>query len=99
MDGSTLALYRRALAIRREHPALGDGELSWLPAPAGALAFAREPGFICIVNMSADAPVPLPRGAAALLASGALSDGRGVPRDTAVWITTAREEASANRDH
>lgn len=99
VDGSTLELYRRALAIRREHPALGDGELSWLPAPAGALAFAREPGFICIVNMSADAPVPLPRGAAALLASGALADGRGVPRDTAVWITTARKQASANRDH
>ncbi|MFZ0383636.1 MAG: DUF3459 domain-containing protein, partial [Solirubrobacteraceae bacterium] len=88
-------LYRRALAIRREHPALGDGELNWLPAPAGALAFAREPGFACIVNMSAADPVPLPRDAVRLVASGALSDGHGVPRDTAVWLTTrAREETT-----
>ena len=94
-DTSTLSLYRRALAIRREHPALGDGELNWLPAPAGALAFAREPGFACIVNMSAADPVPLPRDAVPLVASGALSDGHGVPRDTAVWLTTrAREETT-----
>jgi alpha-glucosidase len=94
-DGSTLGLYRRALAIRREHPALGDGELNWLPAPAGALAFTREPGFACIVNFSAADPVPLPRSAVPLLASRVLSDGHGVPCDTAVWLATrAREETT-----
>jgi alpha-glucosidase len=90
-EGSTLELYRHALAIRREHPALGDGQLSWLPAPAGALAFSRDPGFGCIVNMSAD-PVAIPAGAQPLIASGALSDGRRVPGDTTVWFTTLREE-------
>lgn len=32
---SMLALYRRALDLRRTHPALGDGSLRWLPAPHG----------------------------------------------------------------
>jgi alpha-glucosidase len=88
-ESSTLELYRRALTVRREDPALGDGELSWLPAPAGTLAFAREPGFTCIVNMSADA-VTLPPDARVLIASGPLTDHHRVPRDTTVWLTTAR---------
>ena len=86
---SMLELYRRALALRREHPALGDGELGWRPAPAGALAFAREPGFACIVNMSAD-EVSVPAGARLLIASAPLTgDGR-VPPDTTVWLSTAQ---------
>ncbi|MEU5879517.1 glycoside hydrolase family 13 protein [Spirillospora sp. NPDC047279] len=40
---SMLALYRAALRIRREHPALGDGALRWLVGPPGTLVFAREP--------------------------------------------------------
>jgi alpha-glucosidase len=85
-DGrSTLELYRSALAVRRAHPALGDGSLRWLPAPAGALAFARDPGFACIVNLSAG-PVALPGGAKTLISSGPLTvDGR-VPADTAAWL-------------
>ena len=86
---STLELYRRALALRHEHPALGDGELTWRPAPAGALAFARAPGFVCIVNMSAG-PIPLPPDAQRLLiASGLLTDDRRIPDDTAVWLAPA----------
>jgi alpha-glucosidase len=83
--GSMLELYRSALRIRRTQPALGDGALRWLDAPDGALAFARDPGFICVVNLSRD-PVPEPERAQALLSSGALtSDGR-VPRDTTAWF-------------
>jgi alpha-glucosidase len=85
VEGSMLELYRRALRLRRSEPALGDGTLEWLDAPAGALAFAREPGFACIVNVSAD-PVKPPAGAGILLASGPLArDGR-VPADTAIWL-------------
>ena len=51
------------------HPALGDGTLRWLDAPDGALAFARDPGFACVVNMSAE-PWRRPRGADLLLCSG-----------------------------
>ncbi len=81
--GSMLHLYRAALALRREQPALGDGPLTWLDAPEGALAFAREPGFSLLLNVSAE-PVELPAGEV-LLASGPLADGR-LPAETAVWI-------------
>jgi alpha-glucosidase len=84
-EDSTLELYRRALRVRREHPALGDGTLTWVDAPAGALAFARDPGFLCIVNISAD-PVALPPGAKPLLVSGPLTRERRLPGDTAAWL-------------
>ncbi|MEU8092207.1 MULTISPECIES: glycoside hydrolase family 13 protein [Micromonospora] len=83
---SMLELYRAALALRRAEPALGDGTLAWLPAPEGVLAFAREPGFICLVNLG-DAAVPLPAHDELLLASGPLDDDR-LPPDTAVWLRT-----------
>jgi alpha-glucosidase len=81
---SMLELYRAALAVRRSHPALGDGSMSWADAPAGVLSFSREPGFLCVVNLSAE-PVASPEGTV-LLASGPLAgDGR-LPPDTAVWM-------------
>ncbi|WP_433423760.1 glycoside hydrolase family 13 protein [Microtetraspora malaysiensis] len=68
---STLSLYRSALRIRREHPALGDGAISWLDSPAGTLAFTRGGGFACLINMTAEwVEVERPLGAAGpLLAS------------------------------
>jgi alpha-glucosidase len=81
---SMLSLYREALSLRRTLPALGDGSLSWLSAPDGVLAFRREPGFACVVNLS-DTAVALPIEGELLLASAPLSDGR-VPPDTAVWL-------------
>ncbi|MFI5585695.1 glycoside hydrolase family 13 protein [Amycolatopsis sp. NPDC051758] len=82
--GSMLGLYRAALAVRREHPALGDGTLTWLPARDGVLSFTREPGFGCVVNLSAE-PCELPESTRVLLASAPLEDGR-VPVDVAVWL-------------
>ena len=82
-----LELYRRALAIRRREPALGDGTLRWLDAPDDALAFARDPRFVCIVNFGSD-PVPAPPGADLLLSSGDLGPGGEIPADTAAWFTT-----------
>ena len=86
-ERSMLELYRRALGLRRAHPALGDGTLKWLGAPAGALAFTRDPGFVCIVNLSGD-PVAVPHGAELLISSGPLTDDGRVPFDTSVWLTT-----------
>ena len=83
---STLTLYRRALAIRGTHPALGDGTLVWGDTyPGKVLYFTREPGFGCLVNLSGE-PAELPGGAEVLVASAPLVDGR-VPNDTAVWLT------------
>jgi alpha-glucosidase len=83
-SGSMLELYREALRIRRADPALGDGALHWLDAPAGVLAFARGDRFLCVVNLSA-APVGLPHHDRVLLQSGPLTDGD-LPPDTAVWL-------------
>ncbi|MBV9197606.1 MAG: glycoside hydrolase family 13 protein [Solirubrobacterales bacterium] len=84
-EGSMLELYRRALKIRRTHPALGDGTLTWLAVPTGALGFEREPGFACLANLSGE-PVPSPERATLLLASGPLTGDGQVPVDTAVWL-------------
>ncbi|GAQ53291.1 glycoside hydrolase family 13 protein [Streptomyces acidiscabies] len=83
---SMLELYRAALRIRREQPALGDGELTWLDdtVPAGVLAFRREPGFVCVVNLSGE-PHELPEHAEILLTSGPI-EGDALAPDQAVWL-------------
>ncbi|WP_326595138.1 glycoside hydrolase family 13 protein [Streptomyces sp. NBC_01803] len=83
-ENSMLELYRRALSVRHRHPALGEGTLEWLDAPADVLSFAREPGFVCVANLSAE-PCALPDHARVLLASRPLEDGL-LPPDTAVWL-------------
>lgn len=51
---STLELYRSALAVRREQPALGAGtEVEWLDGPEGTLVF-RSGSFVCTVNATAE---------------------------------------------
>ena len=81
---STLELDRSALRLRRELDALGEGGLRWLDSPAGVLAFHREPGFACVVNMSGS-PQPLPAHERILLASDEI-EGDHLPDDTAVWL-------------
>lgn len=85
--GSVLSLYRRALRIRREHPALGDGSMEWHRSDHGVLSFSRLPGFHCVVNVSG-APQPVPPGCDVLLASGPLAAGGMIPPDTSVWLST-----------
>jgi alpha-glucosidase len=80
-----LELYRTALRLRREHPALGDGTMTCLDAPGGVLAFRREPGFVCVVNLS-DEAYQLPDHTAILLTSGPIEDDRLAP-DQAAWLT------------
>ncbi|WP_181784294.1 alpha-amylase family glycosyl hydrolase, partial [Pseudonocardia pini] len=82
---SMLNLYRAALRLRRADRALGDGPLTWLDVPAGALGFVREPGFAMLLNVDA-APFALPEGAEVLLASGPLTDEGLLPQDTGVWL-------------
>ncbi|MGZ4247348.1 MAG: glycoside hydrolase family 13 protein [Solirubrobacteraceae bacterium] len=86
-ERSMLELYRRALAIRAREPALGDGRLRWLKGPEGALVFARDPRFVCVVNFDAD-PVAAPRGAELLLSSIDLERDGAVGADTTAWFRT-----------
>jgi alpha-glucosidase len=91
--GSTLELYRAALHIRRAHPALGDGGLTWdETAPEGVLSFTRSPGFRCLVNLS-EAAIPLPPGAEPLVTSAPLGEQRTLEPDAAVWLSTAPPHA------
>ena len=85
---SMLHLYRTALHLRRALPALGAGsgdDVQWLDLGDDVVAFSREPGFTCVVNVGGPA-VDLPDGEVTLT-SGPL-DGRRLPTDTAVWLTT-----------
>jgi alpha-glucosidase len=79
---SMLNLYRTALRIR--HEKLGDGTITWIPLGDEVLAFARESGLTCIVNLGTE-PVRLPEHQRICLASGAV-DGGLLPTDTAVWL-------------
>jgi alpha-glucosidase len=93
-EASTLALYRRALALRRR---LQSAEqLTWLPAGDAAdaaspnaasgpsvLAFERPGGWCAVMNFGPGA-VPLPAGEL-LLASGPVEGGV-VPPDTTAWL-------------
>ncbi|MEU5343744.1 glycoside hydrolase family 13 protein [Streptomyces sp. NPDC020766] len=83
-ETSMLELYRAALVLRRRHPALGDGDLTWLDAPDGVLALRREPGFVCVVNLSAE-PYRLPEHNSVLLTSGPVENNRLAP-DQAAWL-------------
>ncbi|SOD58892.1 alpha-glucosidase [Streptomyces zhaozhouensis] len=89
---STLELYRAALAVRREQPALGAGDgVEWLPAGEGVLAFRRvdaEGRAVLVVANTTDAPVALPEacaGARLLLASGPCRADGPLPADTTAW--------------
>ncbi|WP_433360235.1 glycoside hydrolase family 13 protein [Streptosporangium sp. CA-115845] len=84
---STLNLYRDALRIRRERRAFGDTPLAWLDSPEGTLAFTRDAGFTCTVNLTG-APVELPAPGRVLLASAEPVVQGGVAclaPDSAVW--------------
>jgi alpha-glucosidase len=86
---SMLSLYRRALRLRRDLPALGAGtgqDLRWLDRGTEVLAFSRQPGFTCVVNTGAGA-VPLPEGKVRV-ASDRMLDGAELPPETAVWLYT-----------
>jgi alpha-glucosidase len=91
-ENSTLNLYRAALRLRRDHPALGRSTpgrdaLRWFgPDDGGLLCFAREPGFVLAANLG-PAPVSLPTHREVLLASGPVADGS-LPPDTAAWLCT-----------
>ncbi|MGW4729651.1 glycoside hydrolase family 13 protein [Streptomyces shenzhenensis] len=91
VPGSTLELYRSALAVRRARPDLGAGEtVEWLRAPEGVLAFRRG-DFVCVANTTGE-PVTIPAYGRVLLASGEVPEADGearVPADTTVWWAIA----------
>ncbi|PRA82394.1 glycoside hydrolase family 13 protein [Microbacterium sp. MYb66] len=85
--GSTLALYKRLLAARREH-GFGTGSLVWEDAGPDAVAFRR--GDVHVVANLGTEPIELPANAVVMLQSQPF-EGAAIPVDTAVWYTTAAQ--------
>lgn len=81
--GSTLELYRSALALRRRH-FTADEEFDWLDLGDQVLAFRRGSGTMCVVNFG-DEPTPLPDGVVLLTSADLDADGR-LPADAAAWV-------------
>ncbi len=82
-ETSPLNLYRNALKIRKSHPGLGDGTITWLEVNNDVVAFSRPGGFVCYLNLG-DA-ITLPENAKVLVSSQPLP-GNTIPTDTAVWF-------------
>jgi alpha-glucosidase len=80
--GSTLDLYRTALAMRRAR-LVDEVGFELVDRGPNVLAFRRGDAFTCVVNMGGD-PVELPAGDV-LLASGPIS-GNELPPDTTIWV-------------
>ena len=79
---SMLALYRRAIALRRELARTGGG-LRWNAALDGVLDFTRpDSGLRCVTNVSG---APCPVTGEVLLASTPLRHGR-LEHDAAAWL-------------
>ncbi len=84
---STLALYRAALRLRREHAALGAGELTWVDLGPEVIAFTRGANLLCVTNVS-DRPVSLPGFEHVWLSSAPLEGGQ-LPADASAWLKLA----------
>ena len=84
--GSTLTMYRQALALRKLEEGLGDGPMTWIEAGKDVVAFSRPGNFACYINFGA--ALELPVGAKVLISSGPLA-GNTLPTDTAAWLRLA----------
>jgi alpha-glucosidase len=84
VEGSTLELYRAALAARTTH-LRNDETLEWLDLGDDVLAFRRGSGVVCVVNFGAT-PVTLPAGEV-IVASVDVTDG--LPTDATAWVGPA----------
>ncbi|KKK05366.1 glycoside hydrolase family 13 protein [Micromonospora sp. HK10] len=92
VPGSTLELYRTALRVRHEHPALaGTDGISWLETEPGVLAFRRTAGnteLTCVVNISGAAATIIGYGRPVVASAGLTErgDGHVLPVDAAAWF-------------
>jgi len=88
---SSLSLYKKSLALRHSHPALGgEGVITWIDAPAGLMHFTREPGLEVVVNTNDVAVEVSVSGTSLLLESSTgseIKDGRlAIAANTTVWL-------------
>ena len=83
---STLNLYRKALALRRELQDKSE-QMEWVGEKSDSVLHFRRPGgWEVVFNLSAEQGVEVPKGEV-LLASDALEGGK-LPVNTAIWLRT-----------
>jgi alpha-glucosidase len=82
LDGSTLELYRAAIARRKEWFE-ADEELTWLDLGADVLAFRRGNGKICALNYGA---TPAPLTAGRIVMSSVAGEGDVIAPESCAWI-------------
>lgn len=83
-EGSTLEIYRTALAARKKYQSTED--LTWIKTgDSEVLHFKRANGWHCIMNFGGT-PYKLPKGEV-LVSSGRLK-GNKAPQDTCVWVNS-----------
>jgi len=83
VEGSTLELYREALALRHDND-LGFGSVEWVTGLGEAVVAFRN-GDVIVVANTGSVPIELPTGTITL-ASGPVS-GSILPGDTTVWLS------------
>ena len=88
---SSLALYKKSLALRHSHPALGgEGLITWVDAPAGLMHFTREHGLEVVVNTTDSTFEIAVSGREIILESiegNHLADGRlAIAANTTIWL-------------
>ena len=81
--GSMLALYRRAMEIRRRTPGFATASLTWSRAPEGVLDFRRGEAVRCVVNLS-EGPIDVDPTWEVIVASEPVS--AQLPPDAAAWL-------------
>lgn len=84
---STLTLYQRALQMRRQFFHHAEPQVEWMDMGPGVLAFRRDSGFQCVLNMGHGAHT-LPKDAQIALSSDSTvpHNERIIRPDTAVWL-------------
>lgn len=82
--GSMLALYRAAIAVRRESHDLRSESLAWLDLGEQAIAFRRGDGTVVVANLGGT-PLALPPHRELILGSAPLAGGA-LPPDSTAWL-------------
>ena len=88
---SSLALYKKSLALRRSHPALGgEGLITWIDEAEGLMHFTREHGLEVVVNTTEKTVEVVVAGQEIILESvpgNQLADGRlAISANTTIWL-------------
>lgn len=85
-EGSMLSLYRKAIALRRQHLRADEG-ITLLDRGPDVLAFRRDSGIACFTNFGST-PVQLPPGRVLLSSATTVEPAADVslPPDTTVWM-------------